>query len=84
MGDSRNAAPYAGTNACVNAPSAVNRRKVLGSRNAAKKASITAPAPKTAARTTSRTSPKTRDANVQPLTVQKARSIFTVNVFACG
>src|ERR1700674_742476 len=65
-----------GTNACENAPSANSRRRILGKRNAASKASICKPAPKPTALRLSRTSPVILDSSVNALTVDSALSRF--------
>ena len=62
------AARRSGTKAELNAPSPKMARKWLGMRNATTKASATGPAPITAAMTTSRTKPVTRETSVQPPT----------------
>src|SRR5450755_2407807 len=65
-----------GTNACENAPSANSRRRILGRRNAASKASICKPAPNPTAFRLSRTSPVILDSSVKALTVDSALSRF--------
>jgi len=57
----------AGMKAAESAPSANSRRSELGMRNASTNASVAAPAPKTLAMTTSRTTPVRRDSSVSPL-----------------
>ncbi len=56
--------PNTGTNAWAKAPSANRRRRKLGILKATKKASASPSAPTTRAKTTSRTSPNTRDSMV--------------------
>ena len=58
------AAANSGTKAALKAPSANRLRNRLGSRWATKKASVTGPAPRNAAVSTSRTKPSTRLINV--------------------
>src|ERR1700682_288990 len=65
-----------GTKACEKAPSANSRRRILGRRNAASKASICKPAPKPTAFRLSRMSPVIRDSSVNALTVDSALSRF--------
>ena len=64
-----------GTKAAVSDPSAKNLRSRLGMVKATKKASVTIPAPKTAATTMSRTSPATRLIMVAPVRIPVARAI---------
>ena len=62
-----------GIKACENAPSANNRLKKLGMRNATTKVSKSLPAPNTFSNTTSRTNPSTRDSMVIALTIKVDR-----------
>src|SRR5919107_1582704 len=62
-----------GTNPALRAPSLRMRRTALGTRNAAKKASATGPAPRVLASSTSRTNPSTRDRELAAATISVDR-----------
>jgi hypothetical protein len=62
-----------GMNPALRAPSLRMRRTALGTRNAAKKASATGPAPRAFASSTSRTNPSTRDRELAAATIRVDR-----------
>ncbi len=71
LSDERRSAKV-GTKAFARAPSAVNRRNMLGNFNATRKASAAGPAPRNAAKATSRRNPRIRLMPVRPLIRRKA------------
>ena len=71
---------YMGTKAALNAPSAKNRRNILGNRNATIKASSTGPTPISAYSKTSRAIPKMRLIKVQKPTVMMFRKNFKTDL----
>ena len=76
-----NFATNIGTNAELKAPSAKTRRKKLGKRNAAKKASDIALTPTNCAINTSRIKPKMRDIEMKKEIVKNERNMLLILSF---